>query len=149
MKHPSDFAIDQEEAALDKIHAALAAGPKCGLMARQIAHDAGLSIGRVREILAKSECILRRVRGSMRWIADWTELPEEYRPHRVMTAGAKVAARSHKPGHPGSTPGPATNHSPTVGRRIQGARSGEGRPVSPASPKSHVAGEPSDPRLIP
>ena len=106
MRHPSEFAIDQEDQALDKIHAVLAEAPRSGLKAREIAHQAGLSIGRVQEVLRRSECVIRRIRGSMRWIADWTETPIEYRP---ASRRAKVAGQSHKLDHPVSTTGAATN----------------------------------------
>lgn len=106
MKHPSEFAIDQEHAALDQIHAVLSKAPKSGLKAREIAHESGLSIGRVQEILRRSECVLRRLKGTMRWIADWTEVPVEYRP---ATRCARVARQPHKLDGLGSIPGTATN----------------------------------------
>jgi len=71
----SAAAIEAEAAALDKIHAVLDKPEhKAGLTAEQLSKHTELAIGRIREVLRASTCVLKRVPGTQRWIADWSDL---------------------------------------------------------------------------
>ncbi len=69
-------AIKSEHQTLEKIHAVLDL-PKhrSGLTARQICDATGLAIGRVQEVLKKSECVLKRAAPrSQKWISEYADL---------------------------------------------------------------------------
>jgi hypothetical protein len=65
----SPLALETE--ALDRVHALLGANPD-GLTVSRIAHDLGLGIGYVEQLLKKSTCVLKRK--GFKWIADWNDL---------------------------------------------------------------------------
>lgn len=92
MKQPSKCVVENQAKALDKIHQALATKPE-GLTARQLADECELGIGYVEQILKSSEiCIRRKQRGSDLWIADWSEVDENFRP-----SGVTVIKRPGRP----------------------------------------------------
>jgi len=71
----SAAAIAAEAAALDKIHAVLDKPEhKNGLTAEELSRHTELAIGRIREVLRASTCVLKRIPGTQRWIADWKDL---------------------------------------------------------------------------
>jgi hypothetical protein len=74
----------QEHTVLDAIHTVLERpGNRGGLSAREIADTAGMAIGRVTEVLYKSEAVLKqRPRSKGKWFADWRDVPESFRPKR-------------------------------------------------------------------
>jgi len=70
----STAAVDAEAGA-NKIHAVLdKPEQQAGLTAEELSKHTELAIGRIREVLRASNCVLKRVPGSQRWIADWKDL---------------------------------------------------------------------------
>lgn len=88
MRTPSDAAIDAEVDALDAIHKVLDLPKnKRGLLVSQIAEQTGLAIGRVKDVLGKSELVLRRrkVHPNL-WFNNWEELEPGYHIPRLRDA---------------------------------------------------------------
>ena len=75
----TDFGIRLEEDALDRIHVALSTHPQ-GMLVGAIADATGLGHGYVKALLEKSDCVLKKRAGSYKWLADWSDLPENFRP---------------------------------------------------------------------
>lgn len=91
-KHPPTYAIDNEERALDSMHKALEDHPE-GLTARALADATGLGIGYVEGLLDASTLVIRRkAKGSDLWIADWSEVEENFRP-----SGISIVSRRGRP----------------------------------------------------
>ncbi len=73
------FAWKLEEETLNKVHAALGQNPD-GLKLSDLAVATGVGRGYLDQILKSSDCVLKLVPGTYRWIADWGDVPASYRP---------------------------------------------------------------------
>lgn len=93
MRTPSDAAIDAEVDALDAIHKVLDLPKnKRGLLVSQIAEQTDLAIGRVKDVLAKSEIVLRRRKQHPNlWYNNWAELEPGYHTPRQRDARGRKA----------------------------------------------------------
>ena len=84
---------EAEHHALDLIHAALRQHPE-GLTPRRRADLTGVAVGYVRQVLKRSECVLRRRKFRPHcWWADWGDLELGFRPRgRPRKDGVRLAA---------------------------------------------------------
>jgi ABC-type ATPase with predicted acetyltransferase domain len=94
MKKISEAAIDAEHSALDKIHEVLNRPDyrTNGITAEALSQETGLAIGRIREVLRASECVVKRIRGSMRYRADWSDLEGFMEQPRRAASKLSIAA---------------------------------------------------------
>jgi hypothetical protein len=96
MKTPTDLEVKTEGLILDKITLLLDRTEfKRGLTARRLAIETGYAIGKVQEVLKKSECILKqRPYNRWLWYNDWKDCDPDFRPKRKRGRRKKP---EHKP----------------------------------------------------
>lgn len=73
------FAWKLEEESLDKIHAVLGQHPD-GLKLTELAGLTGIGRGYLEHLLKNSQVVLKLLPGTYRWVADWNDVPPDYRP---------------------------------------------------------------------